>query len=204
MEAVSLGSMQILGGSGNIFIGWGHSAAFTEFSPNGRVLCNIHYGPSAWNTFGRLKSYRVFRGTWIGNRTEPISAAFEGKVMYVSWSGATQVSRWQLQVQRDDNGEFEIVSQVFKDGFETEIVVPLTLKLGSLVRIQGLNSKGNVLGPSDIVEITAQKETPFFTVGILLILSGIAILVSVIFVVKRRQNGSSQNNGQYQLLPVAK
>lgn len=117
---------------------------------------------------------------------------------------ATQVSRWQLQVQRDDNGEFDIVSQVFKDGFETEIVVPPTLKLGSLVRIQGLNSKGNVLGPSDIVEITAQKETPFFTVGNLLILSGIAILVSVIFVVKRRENGSSQNNGQYQLLPVAK
>jgi hypothetical protein len=73
-----------------------------------------------------------------------------------------------------------------------------------LVRIQGLNSKGNVLGPSDIVEITAQKETPFFTVGILLVLCGISILVSVIFVVKRRENGSSQNNGQYQLLPVAK
>lgn len=201
MEAVSLGSMQILEGSGNIFIGWGHSAAFTEFSPDGRVLCDIHYGPSALNTFGRLKSYRVFRGTWIGNPTEPIDVAVKGQVMYVSWNGATQVARWQLQVQRDNKGEFESVSQIFKDGFETEITVPPTLKPGSLVRIQGLNSKGNVLGSSDMVEIAAQKETSSFTVAVVVIFSGIIILASVIFVVKRR--GRPQNGGQYQILPVA-
>lgn len=59
------------------------------------------------------------------------------------------------------------------------------------------------LGPSDTVEITAQKETSSFIVSVLVIFSGLIILSYVILVVKRRQNGLSQNSGQYQLLPVA-
>ncbi|KAJ5689920.1 hypothetical protein N7462_004312 [Penicillium macrosclerotiorum] len=203
MEAVSLGSMQILEGSENIFIGWGHSAAFTEFAPDGSVLCDFHYGPSALNTFGRLKSYRVFRGRWVGYPTEPINVAVNKNAMYVSWNGATEVDRWQLEVQRDDRAGFDTASQFFKTGFETKIMIPPSLQLGSLIRIQGLDFEGNVLGSSDVVEIAAQKEISSFSVNVLIIFFGAMILAAVIYFVRRRRIGRPQDHDQYQLLPVS-
>jgi hypothetical protein len=197
MEAVSLGSVQVLRGSENIFVGWGHSAAFTEFAPDGSVLCDIHYGPSAWNTFGRTKSYRVFRGRWIGHPTQPPDVALKDKKVYVSWNGATEVDRWQLEVIYDEE-TIDIISQIYRNGFETAIEIPSQLFQGSSVRVLALDVEGKVLGLSDMLKIPVDDNTPSFTVGIIVIVLVLALFGMFSFAVKRRQ--ARQTSSQYQLL----
>ncbi|KAJ5731792.1 uncharacterized protein N7483_006300 [Penicillium malachiteum] len=202
MEVVSLGSVQVLEGSENIFVGWGHSAAFTEFAPDGSVLCDMHYGPSAWNTFGRTKSYRVFRGDWIGLPTQPPDVAIEDEMLYVSWNGATEVDRWQLEVKGDDDSFF-IFSQVFTTGFETEIELTSQLLQGSSIRVLGLDIEGNTLGSSDVLQLTSQGRNvsaflaSFGVVGLLLAIAGCIFLL----VTKRRATILKQRD-QYQLLQM--
>ncbi|KAJ9130829.1 L-arabinitol 4-dehydrogenase [Pleurostoma richardsiae] len=78
MQAVSQGSLQVLEG-GNVFVGWGHSAVFTEFVAEGTVLCDAHLGGSAYFQFGRVTFYRAFRGKWIGLPQEPPDAVLVGE-----------------------------------------------------------------------------------------------------------------------------
>ncbi|OJJ50683.1 hypothetical protein ASPZODRAFT_148133 [Penicilliopsis zonata CBS 506.65] len=162
MEAASQGSVQILSDSGTVLVGWGHSAAFTEFAAaDGRLLCDAHFGASAYFTFGRVSSYRVFKGKWTGHPREPPNAVILDRILYVSWNGATEVTQWQVEVTNadDDNdslpGESFILSQVYKDGFETEIPLPDSLGR-SLVRVVALNAAGDVLGRSELLEVPAE------------------------------------------------
>ena len=69
LMATSQGNVQVLD-TGNVLVGWGHSAAYTEFSREGDVLCDVHFGASAYFSFGRIVSYRVSKGDWAGNRTQ--------------------------------------------------------------------------------------------------------------------------------------
>ncbi|OJJ98150.1 hypothetical protein ASPACDRAFT_1890035 [Aspergillus aculeatus ATCC 16872] len=153
--ALSQGSMQLLPDTGNVFIGWGHCAAFTEFAPDGEVLCDTHFGAGNWFQLGQVMSYRTTRGHWIGRpRTRP-DAVVRGSSVYVSWNGATEVARWQ--VQRWDGGnmgpqmDFTPEQTVPRDGFETEI--PLTGEAGTAVyfRVVALDAQGQVLGVSQVM-----------------------------------------------------
>ena len=153
MKAVSQGSMQILP-NGNVFIGWGHSAAFTEFHPNGTLLCNVHFGASAWFTFGRVVSYRTLKGSWMGQpRTVP-DTEVEGKHVYVSWNGATEVVIWRLEVW--DGGDlremtFEPRGEFEKTGFETGIELPADIQ-DKYFRLVALDWEGKELGVSGVIQ----------------------------------------------------
>lgn len=121
--AHSQGSVQLLPETGNVFIGWGHSSAYTEFADNGGILCDVHYGPSAFFGLGWAKSYRAFKAHWVGQpRTVPEIALRDGAV-YVSWNGATEVARWRLETSDSWNGTFTKLQQTTKDGFETRIAL---------------------------------------------------------------------------------
>ncbi|KAJ5272344.1 hypothetical protein N7478_007469 [Penicillium angulare] len=201
MEAVSLGSTQVLEESGNIFIGWGHSAAFTEFAPDGSVLCDMHYGPSAWNTFGRIKSYRTFRGKWKGYPTQPPDVAFVDDALYVSWNGATEVERWQLEAIEEDGGTSHTVSQVFKSGFETEMIIPQHLQ-GSSIRVLGLDSKGSILGSSDVLEVSSEDGTTAILRSIL-VFPVLLVLVGIVWLaLRQRLRRAPRGRKDYQLLPL--
>lgn len=60
LRAISQGNMQVLPESGNVFIGWGHCAAFTEFAANGEGFCAIpilaHQSGSNWGRCIRIGS----------------------------------------------------------------------------------------------------------------------------------------------------
>ncbi|KAH6889139.1 ASST-domain-containing protein [Thelonectria olida] len=159
MTSLSQGNVQILDGTGNVFVGWGRSAAFTEFSPEGEVLCDARFGASVFFSFGPVTSYRAFRHSWVGKPTTwPSAAAVDGSI-YVSWNGATEVAKWQLE-GTDDEGEeddFQVISQTFKYGFETELNPP-TGKRYSIIRVVALDGEGRVLGVSDEVDCDFDEE----------------------------------------------
>lgn len=157
LKSTSQGNMQTLD-NGNVFIGWGHSAAYTEFTPDGKAICDVHFGASAYYTFGRVVSYRAYKDAWTGRpRSNPDAAVVHNRI-YVSWNGATEVTAWQLQVWdgRDfDNMTFTPVVEANKDGFETMIEIPNGVN-ERWFRVAGLDSERMILGMTTTVERPSQ------------------------------------------------
>ena len=128
----SQGSVQELP-NGNMLVGWGHTPAFTEFSVDGEVLCDTHFGVIWFSNFGWTKSYRTFKFPWIGKPSDPPDAAMRPSqdTLFVSWNGATEVAKWKLQSSSQEGEEFDSDSGQVKDhdvilkkGFETRIPLP--------------------------------------------------------------------------------
>ncbi|KAJ5630822.1 uncharacterized protein N7484_010922 [Penicillium longicatenatum] len=154
--ATSQGNLQVLE-NGNIFVGWGHSAAFTEFTPEGEILCDVHFGASAYYSFGRIVSYRILKGTWSGlPLTEP-KAKIIGDGVYVSWNGATEVWEWQLKVSdqsQSENPTFSTLGKARKIGFETRISAP-NINQYREFRVAALDAHGMVLGETETIKTEA-------------------------------------------------
>ena len=154
----SQGSVQILP-SGNFFVGWGHSAAYTEYSPDGEVLCDVHFGALMYYDYGWIKSYRAFKGGWVGrpNTSPDIAMYLDTKEVYASWNGHTDVAFWRLQESdsplNDDDGFFD-VETVVKEGFEVRFRLN-HLKNGhtlNYLRVAALNADKEVLGYTKSVD----------------------------------------------------
>lgn len=135
----------------HMFIGWGASAAFTEHTIGGELLCETHFGASWLFFYERVKSYRAFKTfAWKGEPGWNPDVQIEGGEIYVSWNGATEVEYWTLQGKHDVDGVFEDVDTVFKDGkFESSFTLP---EEGLAVyRVVALDVDGNVLRTSEDV-----------------------------------------------------
>src|SRR5262249_49470011 len=115
--ANSQGSVQVLP-DGNIFIGWGEQPYFSQYTVSGKQTWSGRF------TFP-VRSYRAFRFTWAAQpTTQPAIAATSsssrGLIAYASWSGATDVARWELSVGSAP-GHLAPVRSVVNTGFETSI-----------------------------------------------------------------------------------
>ena len=145
----SQGSVQVLPG-GSVLVGWGHTPAFTEFTMDGEVLCDAHFGVIWLSNFGWAKSYRTFKFPWVGRpNTLPDVAVRPGRsAVYVSWNGATEVARWVLQSGKsdDEDCEYEDHDDVAKTRFETEIPIPDDAD--EFLRVAALDRDGKVLAYS--------------------------------------------------------
>lgn len=150
----SQGSVQLLPDSGHAVVGWGYVPAFTEFDSDGSVLCDVHIAPSITWKLGWVKNYRASRtSSWVGKpATQPdvYLRPREGKV-YVSWNGATEVSRWLLQGREGQGIHVDLVS-VQKKGFESHIEI--TNDMPTFVRVVALDKQGNSLGLSEELDRT--------------------------------------------------
>ncbi|KAJ0121890.1 hypothetical protein J7T55_002399 [Diaporthe amygdali] len=142
----SQGNIQHLD-NGNYMVGWGSSGAFTEFAGDGEVLCDARFGAEAFFEFSPVSSYRVFRGEWTGRPLYPPSVALNSGQAYVSWNGATEVVKWQVEMKNENSQTVHVIAQAFKDGFETTIDLP-TNAADSLVRVVALGVDGEVLDAS--------------------------------------------------------
>ena len=157
-RAPSQGSMEVLD-NGNVFIGWGHSAAFSEFQADGTLLCEWHFGPSLWDFLGNAVSYRaakVRKEEWQGRPRAPPDAKEKGWKIYTSWNGATDVVAWGLEVTRsvDEHGRdiWEEIDVVVKEDFEDYFVLP-TMSGSKRYRVAALDDNGQVIRYSDVVEV---------------------------------------------------
>ncbi|KAI1617794.1 arylsulfotransferase [Exophiala viscosa] len=152
-RAPSQGSVQYLPESNHMFVGWGHSPAFSEYSLNGTLLCEHHFGASWLHVWNRAVSYRSFKSTtWVGRPREPPSVKIEDQTLYVSWNGATEVVAWELQgaVTEADDYEFTALDVIDKEAFEESFELT-DLWEYTRFRVAALDRTGQVLSHSEVV-----------------------------------------------------
>lgn len=133
----------------HIFIGWGASAAFTEHTLDGELLCETHLGASWLFYYERIKSYRASKTFgWKGDPSWDPEVQIQGDQIFVSWNGATEVADWVLQGKRRLQYEFEDVDTVSKgEAFESSFDLPDDEFV--IYRVAALNAEGRVLKYSD-------------------------------------------------------
>jgi hypothetical protein len=140
-SAQSEGSVQTRPG-GNVFIGFGSTQFFSEFTAAGRLI----YDAGLPKDDG---SYRMYRYRWSATpRTLPAAAAQRDSAsrvsVYASWNGATTVARWQV-LAGPAGGSLSPVGSAPSRGFETKIPVSSS---ASTFAVRALDSQGNVLATS--------------------------------------------------------
>lgn len=150
----------------HVFIGWGSSAAFTEHSIGGDLLCETHFGASWLFYLERVKSYRAFKTfDWkaIPSAWDP-EARVAGDKIYVSWNGATEVAYWALQARSKTTNATRDSWDVHRDvtlkrtDFEQSISLPSPVE-GATYRIAALDAYQNVLRYSnEVVYESATSE----------------------------------------------
>ncbi|KEY68357.1 hypothetical protein S7711_01135 [Stachybotrys chartarum IBT 7711] len=194
LHSASQGNVQVLE-NGNVFVGWGRPAVFSEFAADGTLLLDAHFGASAYFALGLVTSYRVLREKWEGRpRTLP-DAVVEGHKLYVSWNGATEIVSWKIEGSngQDTGGasEWEQVSGVPKDGFET--VVELPDFSHKLVRAVAIDHNGETLGETNAL---AWPSTLSIWLGTLLsILSKafiIGVVICLLLLIRRWRRGTKR------------
>jgi hypothetical protein len=113
------GNAQVLP-SGNVVVGWGTAARFSEFSPSGQLLMD-----------GTLpkddETYRAFLLDWSARPTEPPAVAAHarpggGATVYASWNGATDVDSWAV-LAGSSPSSLARAGTGRRTGFETAIAV---------------------------------------------------------------------------------
>ncbi|KAI8633607.1 Arylsulfotransferase-domain-containing protein [Xylariaceae sp. FL1651] len=138
----SRGSMQILDNN-RVLLGYGVNAGWSEFSMEGDLLCDVHFGPESGFGSEEILSYRVLKRKWVGRPKTPPNIVHRGTDVYVSWNGATEVATWALLEGDADLSNYVPLVSVLKEGFETRIPIPTNLTTSS-VRAVGLDSHGAV------------------------------------------------------------
>jgi hypothetical protein len=143
-SAQSEGSTQLLD-SGNVFLGFGATPFFSEFSPRGGLVFDASLPVDDG-------SYRAFRLQWnaspttrpaaVARRTSPANVS-----VYASWNGATRVARWQL-LAGDGSGTLKAIDSVADRAFETRIDANTT---ATTFQVRALDSTNKVLGKSTVV-----------------------------------------------------
>lgn len=162
IRAISQGSMQVLA-NGNVFMGYGNAAAFTEYASNGTVLCDAHFGPGVNFGSGSVQSYRAYKYEWHGwPITNPDAALIRDSRgdwdVYVSWNGATEVDAWILQGSSDAEAAedaWEDIEVLTKTEFESHFSISETYP--RYLRVFALDSKDTVLGMSSPLDAIEEK-----------------------------------------------
>ena len=209
----SQGDVQVLEETGNVFVGWGRSAGFTEFSADGDVLCDARFGAAAFFSFGAVTSYRVFRGSWVGQPAERPHVVMAGRSLHVSWNGATEVAMWRVEGSLKDqsaedlvDGSYETVAVVRRAGFETTLELPSDMPQYARVRMVALNAQGNALKASWPVDgpFRASWFCPLrvltLSLGALLCSGAVLALVLTYFIRRRRRRAATRIRTGYRLV----
>jgi hypothetical protein len=154
--SLSRGSMQVLD-NGHALLGYGVNPGWSEFSKEGELLCDVHFGPESRFGSEDILSYRVFKRNWIGRPKTSPNVAYKGENLYISWNGATEIATWVLLPADADTDNFTPLVSVPKEGFETRLPVPKDLNKLSL-RAAGLDSHGNILGSTPVLDLVEPFE----------------------------------------------
>jgi hypothetical protein len=144
--AANQGSMQLLP-AGRVLVGWGNLPYFTEFAEDGTLLLDGQFPVGD-------QSYRALTAGWTGHPTDDPAVAARvnqagGSVVYASWNGATELSRWTVLAGSSASRLSEAGSQR-RTGFETMITVNSS---GPYFAVTANDASGHVLGQSSTVKL---------------------------------------------------
>lgn len=179
----SQGSVNILPATGNVLVGWGHHPAWTEYDADtGAVLCDTHLGAAHLTAWSRVKSYRTFKGAWVGRPEAPPDAVLKPAeaAVYVSWNGATEVAGWVVQTaweseDEDDDSYYDDDENEDQDDDDAGLLEPRRhlsfwnvtsvartgfetrvdlagAELGSHVQVVAVDAAGARLGCSELID----------------------------------------------------
>lgn len=182
-KAASQGSVQVLQPEGNVFVGWGHSASYSEYREGGELMCEWHFSPSVFDYMDFVASYRAQkRQGWVGQPNTKPSAVIRGGKLFVSWNGATEVDSWSLQATRmyetrleatgnqaQEEGEYEEIDVMLPQGFETTFILPDNFATNyASLRVAALGKEGELLDFSPTARVLEDDaglwESIFFMV----------------------------------------
>lgn len=182
----SQGSLQVFPESGNVFIGWGHSPVYSEFSPNGTLLCESHFGATRLDFWGGIVSYRSYKVMdWVGAPEYPPSVEIYGSALYVSWNGATQVTAWELQGSARKEEGFQSLEVIAKNGFESHFTLSPSQSV-NYYRVVALDSARQVLGTSEVIE-KPRGWALSKSMVVLLLFGGLALGMRILRKIRRGQ-----------------
>ncbi|THY31789.1 hypothetical protein D6D01_02802 [Aureobasidium pullulans] len=189
--SVSQGSVQVIPSTKNILVGFGNSPAFVEYTHTGTVLCSAQFAPKfAFELvdFGLVKSYRVFKhDSWVGRPDTVPDVKVEGRKVYVSWNGATEVRGWRLETARTQDARddgFATVQELRKDGFETSFSIE---GVGKFIRIAALDSENGVMARSAAIHVKPRHMSLFWSLSI------VALCILILYFIYRRIPNSLRN-----------
>jgi hypothetical protein len=140
-----MGNAQVLG-NGNVVVGWGSEPFVTEFAPDGSIVLDLKLPHGGQN-------YRAFRFPWVGRPvTRPAlvyRSARDGRKVFVSWNGATEVAAWQL-LAGPTAAALTVADQAPRRGFETTFAAPKGMRFAAAV---ALDQHGNEVGRSKTIRV---------------------------------------------------
>ena len=147
--ATSQGNAQVLP-NGNVFVGWGSSPFFSEYTEDGKLLFDAEFPGSA-------QSYRAFRFPWKGAPFDEPAVAVDtgpddGVTLYVSWNGATEVESWEALAGPGPD-QLEPVGTSPRHGFETTLTARTT---EPYVAVRAKSASGRVLGTTRAIKLGDQ------------------------------------------------
>lgn len=153
LTVASQGNVQSLS-NGNKFIGWGQSQYYSEYNEAGNTeadpAVNLLYDAAMP---GSNYTYRAYRNTWVGSPFYPPSIAVKAQngqnVVYASWNGSTETTRWQVLAGCKPKKLCRVES-AGKVGFETAIPIS---QIGPYFQVWALDAQGRVIGKSKIIKL---------------------------------------------------
>ena len=197
----SQGSVQVLPETNNVFVGWGHSAAFSEFKTDGTLVCESHFGASWYYWWGRIVSYRAMKTTqWVGTPEHSPAAKIHGFSLFVSWNGATEVAAWELQGATEERDEFHVVDVMNKMGFESSFV----LSAGTFYthyRVAALDREGRVLHHSNVTQKEPGRTMMDFLIPSVL-LGAVVFAMRILYRVNKGRLGMNVDWTKYKYSPL--
>jgi len=142
VSAAAEGNAQALA-NGNIFVGWGITGRFSEFTSSGTLLFD------AAESAG-FSSYRAYRFSWTGMPAgKPTAKVYyngDGTLtVHAIWNGATQVAHWRI-LGSTDGASFTQVTSADWNGLDTSVVVKGSYQA---VQVVALDSADASLAASD-------------------------------------------------------
>ena len=131
--------------NGDVFVGWGAIPYATEFDAAGRVVFDVSFGKGRARITGPNQdadSYRAYRFVWHGQPTDQPAVSIRGNKVFVSWNGATEVAKWQLEFDGQPG------PTIAKTRFENAL--PLKQK-AKRIAVVALSASGAELGRSKTI-----------------------------------------------------
>ena len=145
LESKSQGNTQVLP-NGNVFQGWGPQAFLSEHQADGTPVMY------SWIALTGTMIYRCMKFNWTATPvTSPTVWSYsnggEGTVVYASWNGATEVSKWNFYSSQTKQGPWKQIATEAKTGFETHLQHDA---FSPFVYAEAVDSKGKVLKKSSV------------------------------------------------------